>query len=204
MDEPLSNLDAKLRVQTCAQIAALQQRLGVTTVYVTHDQVEAMTMGDRVAVLLDGILQQVDGSRALYDKPANAFVAGFIGSAMNIRTVRLTENGADFGGLLCRSPVSRWRLPAPMAAATVTVGFRPEHTELVGASEGGIPVVVELVEELGSDAYPRARPAQWRALEGDAGRAHRRPGHPADGRDRVLRPRVGAQHVFHASTGVRL
>ena len=88
MDEPLSNLDAKLRVQTRSQIAALQRRLGVTTVYVTHDQVEAMTMGDRVAVLKDGVLQQVDTPRNMYDNPNNVFVAGFIGSpAMNLLTV---------------------------------------------------------------------------------------------------------------------
>src|SRR6266581_1683571 len=86
LDEPLSNLDAKLRVQTRTQIASLQRRLGVTTVYVTHDQVEAMTMGDRVAVLKDGLLQQVDSPRNMYDRPANLFVAGFIGSpAMNLR-----------------------------------------------------------------------------------------------------------------------
>ena len=85
MDEPLSNLDAKLRVQTRTQIAALQRRLGTTTVYVTHDQVEAMTMGDRVAVLLDGVLQQVGAPRQLYDQPVNSFVAGFIGSpGMNL------------------------------------------------------------------------------------------------------------------------
>jgi multiple sugar transport system ATP-binding protein len=92
MDEPLSNLDAKLRVQTRSQIATLQAKLGTTTVYVTHDQVEAMTMGHRVAVLLDGILQQVDTPRELYDKPSNVFVAGFIGSpAMNIKTVPITD-----------------------------------------------------------------------------------------------------------------
>ena len=100
MDEPLSNLDAKLRVQTRSQIATLQAQLGITTVYVTHDQVEAMTMGHRVAVLLDGVLQQVDTPRALYDTPANVFVAGFIGSpAMNIRTVPLDDERRDFGGL---------------------------------------------------------------------------------------------------------
>jgi multiple sugar transport system ATP-binding protein len=90
MDEPLSNLDAKLRVQTRTQIASLQRRLGVTTVYVTHDQVEAMTMGDRVAVLKDGLLQQVGSPREMYDRPTNVFVAGFIGSpAMNIAKVRM-------------------------------------------------------------------------------------------------------------------
>src|ERR671914_327629 len=98
MDEPLSNLDAKLRVSTRAEIAALQRRLGVTTVYVTHDQVEAMTMGDRVAVLDDGRLQQVDTPRNLYDKPDNVFVAGFIGSpAMNLVEVDLDQDGAVLG-----------------------------------------------------------------------------------------------------------
>src|SRR5215213_3983174 len=98
MDEPLSNLDAKLRVQTRTQIAALQRRLGTTTVYVTHDQVEAMTMGDRVAVLRDGILEQCDTPRVLYDRPDNTFVAGFIGSpAMNIVNVALTESGVKLG-----------------------------------------------------------------------------------------------------------
>ena len=98
MDEPLSNLDAKLRVQTRTQIASLQRRLGVTTVYVTHDQIEAMTMGDRVAVLKDGILQQVDTPRDLYDRPNNVFVAGFIGSpAMNLVSVPVTEGGVQFG-----------------------------------------------------------------------------------------------------------
>src|SRR5215203_311980 len=98
MDEPLSNLDAKLRVQTRTEVVELQARLGVTTVYVTHDQVEAMTMGHRVAVLKDGLLQRADTPRNLYDRPGNAFVAGFIGSpAMNIVEVDLTEQGACVG-----------------------------------------------------------------------------------------------------------
>ncbi|MEY4390908.1 MAG: sn-glycerol-3-phosphate transporter ATP-binding protein UgpC, partial [Actinomycetota bacterium] len=98
MDEPLSNLDAKLRVQTRTQIASLQRRLGVTTVYVTHDQVEAMTMGDRVAVLKDGVLQQVDTPRNLYEKPKNVFVAGFIGSpAMNLLQLPIVSGGVQFG-----------------------------------------------------------------------------------------------------------
>ena len=97
MDEPLSNLDAKLRVDMRAELARLHERLGVTTIYVTHDQVEAMTMGHRVAVLLDGILQQVASPRELYDRPKNVFVAGFIGSpAMNIKSVPLTDTGAKF------------------------------------------------------------------------------------------------------------
>src|SRR3954464_9565529 len=105
MDEPLSNLDAKLRVQTRTQIASLQRRLGTTTVYVTHDQVEAMTMGDRVALLKDGLLQQVDSPRNLYDRPDNTFVAGFIGSpAMNIVEVDLTEQGARVGEFIVPIP----------------------------------------------------------------------------------------------------
>src|SRR5438105_12432597 len=124
MDEPLSNLDAKLRVQTRSQIATLQAQLGTTTVYVTHDQVEAMTMGHRVAVLLDGILQQVDTPRALYDTPTNVFVAGFIGSpAMNIKTVPLTEVGANFAGMIL--PLSREQVAAARADGgnnLVTVG----------------------------------------------------------------------------------
>ncbi|HCC41615.1 MAG TPA: sugar ABC transporter ATP-binding protein, partial [Arthrobacter bacterium] len=99
MDEPLSNLDAKLRVQTRTQIASLTRRLGVTTVYVTHDQVEAMTMGDRVAVLKDGLLMQVDTPRNLYDRPKNVFVAGFIGSpAMNLLELPVVDGGVQFGG----------------------------------------------------------------------------------------------------------
>jgi multiple sugar transport system ATP-binding protein len=150
MDEPLSNLDAKLRVATRTQIASLQRRLGVTTVYVTHDQVEAMTMGDRVAVLKDGILQQVDKPRAMYDKPANLFVAGFIGSpAMNLINLPVQGDSVHFG---------TWTMPLPrnavsaLSSGDVSVGVRPEDLEVVGTGEG-IPVTVEVVEELGSDAF---------------------------------------------------
>ncbi len=206
MDEPLSNLDAKLRVQTRAQIAALQKRLGVTTVYVTHDQVEALTMGDRVAVLLDGLLQQVDTPRELYDRPGNVFVAGFIGSpAMNIRTVRLTESGADFGGVLV--PLTREQVSAARSegGSTVTVGFRPEHTDLVGAGDGGVPIVVELVEDSGSDTYVHGHAALNGAgtketlVVRTAGGAQ-----PRIGDTVYLKPRPGTQHVFHAASGVRL
>jgi multiple sugar transport system ATP-binding protein len=153
MDEPLSNLDAKLRVQTRTQIAALQRRLGVTTVYVTHDQVEAMTMGDRVCVLKDGYLQQVGTPRELYDRPDNVFVAGFIGSpAMNIIDLPLTQDGATIGNRTL--PLSREVLSAlsAEAASTATVGFRPESVRVVGPGEG-FPFEVVVVEELGSDAY---------------------------------------------------
>src|SRR6201993_3715732 len=118
MDEPLSNLDAKLRVETRANIAGLQARLGATTIYVTHDQVEAMTMGHRVAVLRDARLQQVDTPRSLYDRPANVFVAGFIGSpAMNLRTAPLVEAGARIGGTV---------LPLPAGAGAAAPAGGPE------------------------------------------------------------------------------
>ena len=156
MDEPLSNLDAKLRVATRTQIASLQRRLGVTTVYVTHDQVEAMTMGDRVAVLKDGVLQQVDTPAALYDRPANMFVAGFIGSpAMNLFPLPLTEGGVVARAARDPAGPSRPRARPRRGRRQVTLGVRPEA---VGCRRRrGLPVVVELVEELGSDAYVYGR-----------------------------------------------
>lgn len=146
MDEPLSNLDAKLRVQTRNQIAALQRRLGTTTVYVTHDQVEAMTMGDRVAVLCDGVLQQFAPPRDLYRNPDNVFVAGFIGSpAMNLFTLPIVDSAVSLGD---------WPITVPReiagAAGEVVVGVRPEHFELGGL---GVEMEVDVVEELGADAY---------------------------------------------------
>ena len=150
MDEPLSNLDAKLRVSTRTQIAALQQRLGITTVYVTHDQVEAMTMGDRVAVLKDGLLQQVDTPLALYDRPENLFVAGFIGSpAMNLLDAKAGDGNASIGGY----SVAVDRDAAAQMSGAVTVGVRPENWRLVGPEDGGLPVTVTVVEELGADAF---------------------------------------------------
>jgi multiple sugar transport system ATP-binding protein len=148
MDEPLSNLDAKLRVQTRTQIAALQRRLGTTTVYVTHDQVEAMTMGDRVAVLKGGILQQVDTPRELYDNPGNAFVGTFIGSpSMNIIDSAVVEGGVDMNGYLV--PVERDVL-AKASSGRVLLGIRPEDLHL---AEEGAEMTVTLVEELGADTY---------------------------------------------------
>ncbi|MDU7192897.1 ABC transporter ATP-binding protein [Lawsonella clevelandensis] len=158
MDEPLSNLDARLRVHTRAQIAELQQRLGTTTVYVTHDQVEAMTMGDRVAVLCAGQLQQVDTPRNLFDHPANAFVAGFIGSpSMNILTAPVRGASAWVGETPIPLPD---RIPAGVPTTSVLVGFRPERVEGVVAGDGVVEAAdgytlymrVDLVEELGSQA----------------------------------------------------
>jgi multiple sugar transport system ATP-binding protein len=146
LDEPLSNLDAKLRVQTRTQIASLQRRLGVTTVYVTHDQVEAMTMGDRVAVLDRGILKQVDAPHRLFTHPANVFVAGFIGSpAMNLHEAPVDDGHAVFGGT--RVPIPR------VAAEKVVLGFRPESLVIAANGDEGLEVTVQAVEELGSDAY---------------------------------------------------
>src|SRR4051812_7308203 len=150
MDEPLSNLDAKMRVQTRTDIAKLQQDLGVTTVYVTHDQVEAMTMGDRVAVMDKGVLQQVDTPLRLYDHPDNLFVAGFIGSPqMNL------IHGTAQDQNVC---IDKYTVPVDPTAAKrmnghVTVGVRPESWRLVGDSDGGMPVKVTVVEELGADSY---------------------------------------------------
>ena len=150
MDEPLSNLDAKMRVQTRTDIARLQQDLGVTTVYVTHDQVEAMTMGDRVAVMKLGVLQQVDTPLKLYDKPANLFVAGFIGSPQ----MNLMEGTAVDGDV----KVGKYTVPVDPTAerkmsGRVTVGVRPESWRIVTAEEGGLPVKVTVVEELGADSF---------------------------------------------------
>jgi multiple sugar transport system ATP-binding protein len=149
MDEPLSNLDAKLRVQTRTQIAELQRRLGVTTVYVTHDQVEAMTMGDRVAVLLDGVLQQVASPRELYESPANVFVAGFIGSpAMSLIASSVADGNAVVAGY--QIPIERSIMNKLNNAKSVMVGMRPEDLTV---NAEGIPMEIDLVEELGADAY---------------------------------------------------
>src|SRR5687768_4452458 len=155
MDEPLSNLDAKLRVQTRTQIASLQRRLGVTTVYVTHDQTEALTMGDRIAVLKDGVLQQVGTPRDLYEAPQNVFVAGFIGSpAMNLFDADVVDGGLKFG--TASVPLDR-SIASNLAEADggkVTLGFRPESLDLATETDpGAFPVDVGVVEDLGSDAF---------------------------------------------------
>ncbi|HTQ22045.1 sn-glycerol-3-phosphate ABC transporter ATP-binding protein UgpC [Mycobacterium sp.] len=153
MDEPLSNLDAKLRVSTRSQISGLQRRLGTTTVYVTHDQVEAMTMGDRVAVLKDGVLQQVDTPRALYDDPVNTFVATFIGApAMNLIDATVADG-------VVKSP--DLAIPVPRSVGgRVLIGVRPESWDVVTADmPGAFTVHVELVEELGFESFVYATPA---------------------------------------------
>jgi multiple sugar transport system ATP-binding protein len=200
MDEPLSNLDAKMRVQTRTDIAKLQSDLGVTTVYVTHDQVEAMTMGDRVAVMKDGYLQQVDTPLNLYDRPVNLFVAGFIGSPqMNLMAAVAQDGQAKIGDYLV--PVDE--AAAKRMKGDIVVGVRPESWRMVSPADGGLPVTVTVVEELGSDAF----------VYGTSGVA----GTPnsvivrVQGRDTVHKGEVihvttdpHSVHVFDAASGERL
>ena len=196
MDEPLSNLDAKLRVQMRADIAALQSSLGVTTVYVTHDQAEAMTLGHRVAVLKDGRLQQCDVPRALYERPANTFVAGFIGSpSMNLLQVPLEGERYSFCGV-----------DVPLASGlrssdgSIVLGLRPEAFEL---APGGIDARVEVVEEVGADAYVFCVAEQGGetiklVARSDSRRAPEREARVS------LRPRMDEAHIFDAESGARL
>ncbi|RZQ63778.1 ABC transporter ATP-binding protein [Amycolatopsis suaedae] len=203
MDEPLSNLDAKLRVETRANIASLQRRLGTTTIYVTHDQVEAMTMGQRVAVLKDGLLQQCATPRELYEQPANAFVAGFIGSpAMNLRTAPLGGDGVALDGLTVPLPRAVRDDVAGSGLSELTFGIRPESLRLAGADEDAADLVVELVEELGADAL----------VHGTVGDSPERVVVRVDGRTpprlgekvRVALRDAGEVHAFHPVTGARL
>src|SRR5829696_4068538 len=154
MDEPLSNLDAKLRVQMRADIAALHDRLKTTTVYVTHDQVEAMTLGQRVAVLRDGILQQVDTPQRLFHKPKNLFVAAFIGSpSMNLVEAELTGRSVRFAGF--ELPLPRGSVAADRTGQAI-VGVRPSALERSGGADRELPriaVLPEVVEELGDETH---------------------------------------------------
>ncbi|MGH3357162.1 MAG: ABC transporter ATP-binding protein [Nocardioidaceae bacterium] len=198
MDEPLSNLDAKLRVETRNQIAQLQRRLATTTVYVTHDQVEAMTMGDRVAVLRDGLLQQCASPRQMYDHPANVFVAGFIGSpSMNLLTLPLVEDGVRFGDDVVN--VARDTL-ARVNEKTAVLGVRPEDLVI---ADTGVPVEVDVVEELGSDAFMYGRAT----IDGEthtmiARVEARRP--PAKGETLHLQASPERVHLFSTDTGDRI
>jgi multiple sugar transport system ATP-binding protein len=199
MDEPLSNLDAKLRVQTRTQIASLQRRLGVTTVYVTHDQVEAMTMGDRVAVLKDGLLQQVDTPRKLYDRPLNVFVAGFIGSpAMNLVQLEIVDGGVKFGDVVL--PISKDIL-AKASGSRVTVGIRPEKLTV---SEHGLEVEVDVVEELGSDGFLYGRAQLDGAEQNVVIRVHAIDHPMAGDKIHLTASDSEAVHLFDVESGLRL
>ena len=199
MDEPLSNLDAKLRVQTRTQIASLQRRLGVTTVYVTHDQTEALTMGDRIAVLKDGILQQVGTPRDLYEKPSNVFVAGFIGSpAMNLFPVALAEGGIQFGSAVVDADIDR-----PANATQVIAGVRPEDIVVNPADGQGLSVTVDLVEELGADGYLYGHTEINGKRTDIVARVDGR-SHPNAGETVVLAPVPHHVHAFDIESGERL
>ena len=201
MDEPLSNLDAKLRVQTRSQIAELQRRLGITTVYVTHDQVEAMTMGHRVAVLAGGKLQQCDTPRQLYDNPVNQFVAGFIGSpAMNLQTVPLTEGGARLAGSVLPLTAAVRTAAGQEGLRELVIGIRPEHLHLADGA-GKIAGEVMLVEELGADALLHVRLAES-GNQVVARAEGRRP--PAPGQQVTFRVQPDDVFAFHPVTGARL
>jgi len=211
MDEPLSNLDAKLRVQTRTQIASLQRRLGVTTIYVTHDQVEAMTMGDRVAVLKDGLLQQCDTPIGLFGKPKNLFVAGFIGSpAMNLIPASAERCSAVIGGQnIPLTPEQR----SALTGSNLVVGVRPEGWTMKPVGQG-ISAMVEVVEELGSDQFLYCSTEAEQVVADDSVDVQeapqtitvRAPGMSAFTRgEKVgLIPQPGAVHLFDADTGARL
>lgn len=201
MDEPLSNLDAKLRVSTRSQISGLQRQLGTTTVYVTHDQVEAMTMGDRVAVLKDGVLQQADTPRVLYDKPVNTFVATFIGApSMNLIDVAVVDGAVQSPAL---------GIPVPRGTAErVLVGVRPESWDVAAAgAAGSVTVRVELVEELGFESFVYATPVERDGWSPQAQRIVFRTDRRTTvqvGESLAIVPHPHEVHFFDRATGNRL
>ncbi|MGH1487922.1 MAG: ABC transporter ATP-binding protein [Acidimicrobiales bacterium] len=200
MDEPLSNLDAKLRVQTRTELVDLQARLGVTTVYVTHDQVEAMTMGHRVAVLDHGVLQQVDTPRRLYSTPANLFVAGFIGSpAMNLVEVERDGDQLTLGSQIVPLPDDVAADLRASSSKRFVVGVRPEH---LAVDPDGSPCSVTVVEELGSEAFLHLAMAHQ---GGDSTVVIRVAGETSTVRgDKLAIAVAGPVHVFDAEDGSRL
>jgi multiple sugar transport system ATP-binding protein len=202
MDEPLSNLDAKLRVQMRADVASLQARLGVTTVYVTHDQAEAMTLGHRVAVLRDGRLQQCASPRELYARPANTFVAGFIGSpAMSLCTVPVGSNGSvDLGDARVALADATAAAITARGLSSIVVGLRPEALEV---ATNGIPALVEVVEELGADSYVFCLSEVAGGEARLTARANARLS-PQRGDRIALHPVAGEAHLFDPETGERL
>jgi multiple sugar transport system ATP-binding protein len=198
MDEPLSNLDAKLRVQMRADIAALQSDFGITTVYVTHDQSEAMTLGHRVAVLHEGHLQQCGPPRKLYEHPANVFVAGFIGSpAMNFFTLPIGTNGtASFAGVQVPLPHDA----AANGRASLVIGVRPESLEVAG---DGLAAKVDVVEDVGADAFVFCSTEFGGETMKLVARTEQRNA-PKQGERVTLRPRPDEAHLFDPASGERL
>jgi multiple sugar transport system ATP-binding protein len=205
MDEPLSNLDAQLRVQTRAELVKLQRRLSATVIYVTHDQTEAMTMADRVAVMRGGLLQQVDGPQRIYDVPANRFVAGFVGSpGMNFFPGRMTADGIDAG--IFRLPLSAEGRSGgvPAAGTDVVVGARPEDIQIesVPSSDGApaaFAATTDVIEPLGSEKLLHLVAGEQRFV------ARVDPRMPVDvGQEVSCAIRPGRAHLFNAATGVRI
>jgi multiple sugar transport system ATP-binding protein len=191
-DEPLSNLDAKLRVQMRSEIRELHQRLKTTTVYVTHDQIEAMTMADRIVVMRDGRISQVGAPLDLYDHPANVFVAGFIGSpAMNLMQGEVTAEGSF------ASPGIALPMPAPLQPGRkVTYGIRPEHLHL---TETGLPVTVVVVEPTGSEIHLVLRAGEQELTAVIRERRAFTPGQTLH-----VTPEPGMVHLFDTATGERI
>jgi multiple sugar transport system ATP-binding protein len=199
-DEPLSNLDAKLRVQMRTEIKELHQRLRTTTVYVTHDQIEAMTMADKIVVMHDGLVEQIGAPLALYDKPDNLFVAGFIGSpAMNFLRGAVRHNGAAaFAGPAgLHLPLAA---PAAWDGRAVVCGVRPEHLALVpNGSQDGVEAAIQVVEPTGSEIQVVARMGDDEVIAVFRERHAFKPG------DKIrLKPDPGLVHLFDAATGKRL
>ena len=192
MDEPLSNLDAKLRVQTRVQIAELQRRLNTTTVYVTHDQGEAMTLGSRVAVLKDGTLQQYAPPRELYDDPVNAFVAGFIGlPQMNLIRLPVSDGRVRLGDEQLSLPEEVAQASAARGSREIIVGIRPEHVSVSDGDGEGIAGEVVLVESLGADSYVHVSLAG-----GDESFVARTEGYDARSPGTNVRLRIDPQRIY--------
>jgi multiple sugar transport system ATP-binding protein len=194
-DEPLSNLDAKLRVQMRTEIRALHQRLNATSIYVTHDQIEAMTMADRIVVLRDGVVEQTGTPAELYDRPVNTFVATFIGSpAMNLLPGRRADGGLTLAGGAMLDAVP------PAVPAECVVGVRPEHLEIVPVGTvGAWPVTLEVVEFAGADTLLSCRLGDMQLLAMVHDRVSARPGAAI-----ALRPRIDQLHWFEADGGRRI
>ena len=189
-DEPLSNLDAKLRVVMRGEIKSLHQRLGVTTVYVTHDQVEAMTMADKIVVMNAGKVEQIGAPLELYDRPINQFVAGFIGSpSMNFIGGNITPSGFVAAGVTLP-------LPAGITGENAVYGIRPENFEL---APDGLAAVVLLVEPMGSETQVTMTLGEHKVIGVFRERVQAKPGSTI-----TVRPEVAKVHLFDASTGLRI
>jgi multiple sugar transport system ATP-binding protein len=198
LDEPLSNLDAKLRASTRAEIARLHRTLGTTMIYVTHDQVEAMTLGQRIVVLDKGVIQQIDAPMQIYERPVNLFVAGFLGNpAMNFFRGRLREGVLEGDGVQLHLPNVQ-----AQAGQEIVAGVRPEDLHVVAgtaASGDSLAGTVDLIESVGSEAFIHVTSGSWKAI------ARSTPHNlPALGARIALRPAPDRIHFFDAQTGKRL